>query len=598
MIKELFEKISKYGTEELVFWVGAGIDNNTPSCLPLGNELTKTLLEQACGKKYTERILQNWRKSQETFRKIMDENVYLSGIPRLETVLEGFRIFEKDELQNQYSVIHGLESFQETPPNYCHYMLAALLHLGANIVTTNYDICIQKAYKNLYFEDGYELYEEQREGIYTFRSDFAGSGQLYYIHGIATDIAKIGATLSTVKVPLKQQFVETLRGWIQKKHCFVFLGYGGGDYLDVNPFFQSISRNNTSMGTYVRHGFDDKMEIMDPWSNEKTLTGCFAENYTVKAQTEHFVEELSELFSVRIAKEDIKEEEKFCWVDRLEKRIRPYPEQFREASILATLFLLGINPEEVFNEGWTKRLLSLMDPEGTNQYLGYYGFQNCVRANRQEDIQHFYVHINKTALARSDKWVADKKYGWAVTEWLQFYKYRKHMLKALDSKEIVGWDCITPLNHIGKMILTVYVYSSHMFFQVFKVLYRKKLLDLWDLWKRFSEAGAQYTVELDEINVAYINLGVIELLIYDRKEEALRYILQAKNNYMEGSSLQGVINSLLYQVIYYGVVGAEQENTELLEQGHQLLRKTDEVIAREQMTEQKRFLRNLAAKLV
>ncbi len=202
------------------------------------------------------------------------------------------------------------------------------------------------------------------------------------------------------------------------------------------------------------------------------------------------------------------------------------------------------------------------------------------------------------ALARSDKWVADKKYGWAVTEWLQFYKYRQHMLKALDSKEIVGWDCITPLNHIGKMILTVYVYSSHMFFQVFKVLYRKKLLDLWDLWKRFSEAGAQYTVELDEINVAYINLGVIELLIYDRKEEALRYILQAKNNYMEGSSLQGVINSLLYQVIYYGVVGAEQENTELLEQGHQLLRKTDEVIAREQMTEQKRFLRNLAAKLV
>ena len=111
MIKEILKKISLYDVKGIVFWIGAGIDNNAPSCLPLGNELTRTLLVEACGEKYADKILQNWEKSRNTVNDIVGEDVYLARIPRLETVLEGLRIFEKDELQNQYSIIRGLESF-------------------------------------------------------------------------------------------------------------------------------------------------------------------------------------------------------------------------------------------------------------------------------------------------------------------------------------------------------------------------------------------------------------------------------------------------------------------------------------------------------
>lgn len=238
MMDELLQKISMYNIDKLVFWTGAGIDYDRPTCLPLGNELTETLLTHACGIKYAKKIFEEWTNSRNIFNKVTSENICLAEIPRLETVLEGLRIFETDELQNKYSVIRGLESFKEAPPNYLHYLLAALLHLGANIVTTNYDICIQKAYQDLYSHDGYELYMIQTEGIYTFKSNFKGSGQLYYIHGIATDIERIGATLKTVKIPLQEQFVEQLKQWIDEDHCFIFLGYGGGDYLDVNPFFR------------------------------------------------------------------------------------------------------------------------------------------------------------------------------------------------------------------------------------------------------------------------------------------------------------------------------------------------------------------------
>ena len=118
------------------------------------------------------------------------------------------------------------------------------------------------------------------------------------------------------------------------------------------------------------------------------------------------------------------------------------------------------------------------------------------------------------------------------------------------------------------------------------------------LWKAFVKAGAKYTIEIDEINVAYINIGILELLIYNNQEEALKYILQARNCYIEESSIQGLVNSLLYLVIYYIVVGKSQKNFKIMEQAEHLFEETNTIIAHEKLTEQKAYLRNIVLRLL
>ena len=86
---ELLQKISMYNIDKLVFWTGAGIDYDRPTCLPLGNELTEILLTHACGTKYAKKIFEEWTNSRNIFNKVTSENICLAEIPRLETVLEG-----------------------------------------------------------------------------------------------------------------------------------------------------------------------------------------------------------------------------------------------------------------------------------------------------------------------------------------------------------------------------------------------------------------------------------------------------------------------------------------------------------------------------
>ena len=52
----LIKLIKSYDPNKIVFWVGAGIDNNAPTNLPLAKTLMEALLELTCGKKYSKKI--------------------------------------------------------------------------------------------------------------------------------------------------------------------------------------------------------------------------------------------------------------------------------------------------------------------------------------------------------------------------------------------------------------------------------------------------------------------------------------------------------------------------------------------------------------
>lgn len=57
LCEEIICMIKKYPINKLVFWVGAGIDRDSPTELPLGYELTVEILERTCGKELSGRII-------------------------------------------------------------------------------------------------------------------------------------------------------------------------------------------------------------------------------------------------------------------------------------------------------------------------------------------------------------------------------------------------------------------------------------------------------------------------------------------------------------------------------------------------------------
>lgn len=92
-----------------MFWIGAGIDNGSPTSLPLGNDLTDHVLKKTCGEK-VENVIAVWEKRQQLLKKIVGEDIEFSDRPRLETLIEAVRDFEEHQIEKK-SVIEGLRSF-------------------------------------------------------------------------------------------------------------------------------------------------------------------------------------------------------------------------------------------------------------------------------------------------------------------------------------------------------------------------------------------------------------------------------------------------------------------------------------------------------
>lgn len=53
---DLVNLIKSLDPSKIVFWVGAGIDSNPPTSLPLASKLLEELIKQTCGKVYASKI--------------------------------------------------------------------------------------------------------------------------------------------------------------------------------------------------------------------------------------------------------------------------------------------------------------------------------------------------------------------------------------------------------------------------------------------------------------------------------------------------------------------------------------------------------------
>lgn len=91
-----FMQNKDFQANNIVFWTGAGIDCDTPTCLPLGAALTEKILSWTCGDMGAE-LFKKWGEICKAVNSLCwpKEKLHLSSIPRLESILERVRLCEK-----------------------------------------------------------------------------------------------------------------------------------------------------------------------------------------------------------------------------------------------------------------------------------------------------------------------------------------------------------------------------------------------------------------------------------------------------------------------------------------------------------------------
>lgn len=237
-----FMQNKDFQANNIVFWTGAGIDCDTPTCLPLGAALTEKILSWTCGDMGAE-LFKKWGEICKAVNSLCwpKEKLHLSSIPRLESILERVRLCEKQSSidGSNNSVMTMISGFSDAPPNPSHYALAKAISEGASVVTTNYSLCVETAFERL---TGKKLSPEKVDNtsVYIYSIPNEAVGRIIHIHGVAFDKESIGISLSSVKNELPSQVVEIIKGWLHESKTFIFAGYSASDVFDVNLLFRHI----------------------------------------------------------------------------------------------------------------------------------------------------------------------------------------------------------------------------------------------------------------------------------------------------------------------------------------------------------------------
>ncbi len=256
-----------------IFWTGAGISADAPSCLPLGSGLTDAYLETAMGPKWKQFValwnnhvpqimesVKNGKWSEPApVGKYTEADIFGEAWqrPRLEYI-----IGEMDKLDKYFNSIHftkpenqrmfargesiaAIQRFSLVRPNLTHYRLADLNKAGARLVTANFDTGLEKA----------------------------SAKNVYHFHGSATDRTdNLGATIVAMSKGLDEDFQNEMIRCFESGFDIVFIGYGGVDFFDAEPFFRSLQGRTFPGKAIYLHHCADPGKRKDAKRKEKTYT--------------------------------------------------------------------------------------------------------------------------------------------------------------------------------------------------------------------------------------------------------------------------------------------------------------------------------------
>lgn len=544
--EETIKLMTEYSAKGLVLWVGAGIDCDPPTNLPLAQNLVKQILDCAFGPTLSEKFLINWQKNKKYIDRYFDESKQLPGFPRLESVIEAIREFE-GVIKCPNSVISGFKGFVDAHPNNNHYVLAHLLHQGANIITTNYTLCIPKAYNELFTDKGYSICIEpikKRDGVYILNSNYTNAGTIYFIHGIASHLEDLGASWKHIKNSLPKFLTEMLDQWIEKDHCFVYLGYSGGDTYDVNKYFKSKGKANEesnrqpSIGIYVRHNSEMKKAEKDinVRPNENILTGCFSKQYICFHNTGNLLSNWGVF------------QETYEW----QRYFQPFPKQLQDTLITTFSYMFGINVSLMASKNWWKLAQNYDCIQ--ERYIDF----NCYRAAELQGNRRLTAYFAERLISydeRSEEIKAEFKagqfdYKGSILNSPPFNELPDEIDAIISNGGIVPWSISTYLHrHVSNMLIDIV--KNPIFVKRKIQSFSSNAEIIMRCLEKIIQEGNKCILELNQMNTAYRALGLCKILFENNLSEAEKYINLAVTGYVETSYINGVSVSLLYNSIIH-----------------------------------------------
>lgn len=210
----ILENIKEFSSKEITILCGAGISFDPPTSLPTVHS-------------FTTRILEKFGADKHVIDSVSERIGKLKVFPRFELLIDDIRKDIDPEL-------HIGNIFSSKLYNLTHLLLGKLILQGSNIVTTNFDTCIENSLR----ESKFNQYIFDGEDITTL--DFKRSGGLYKPHG-SVGLDNKGLVISV------QALARTDRGFLNypnwrelllklfSNKLVLVLGYSGSDDFDITP---------------------------------------------------------------------------------------------------------------------------------------------------------------------------------------------------------------------------------------------------------------------------------------------------------------------------------------------------------------------------
>lgn len=270
-IKEKFKNAVQSPAQTVVL-AGAGISLSQPSNLPLAVDIMKAVIRGLSASPRVEDCLMK------ALRPKTEETVLTNNYLRMEYLLE--MIYGS----HSPAAIRLLE--KADAPNLLHFCLAKMANAGAVIMTTNFDMLLEKAcallgykYQVLISPEDFESYTQNKN------ADADGICYILKLHGCAGNLASIQTTLQSIGKELNMwtdQFPKSACfNKLVKDRDLIIMGYSASDDFDIVPALQSIASEKSLF--WLDHESGTGIEKMASTSYPSPGDPLFAGNKKAKA---------------------------------------------------------------------------------------------------------------------------------------------------------------------------------------------------------------------------------------------------------------------------------------------------------------------------
>lgn len=545
-------------SSKLIIWAGSGISISEPSNLPAADNLTSFILDQCCGYQAKYRIESIWCQANEMVAS-GSYKTYFGMYPRLEAILNEVSAVENSQKTVSKYVMSGFESFASVPYNVNHAVLAKLVNQGVTVITTNFDLCIQRAYEMLFPEEN-KLNRKKLGNVIIFspNKSIHSKGKIIHLHGTADDISTLGATIRSVKYGLSDEAKQVLESCWSENSVMHIVGYSMSDWFDINPYFIDKSKNSFDKTRIVFFQHGDRP---CPTGLER-LFEPFMEWNCIRGDTTKYLQMLAD--------ELLPGEKSICfnWKTEFNKKMSLRDEKCRGYYTCAIAFALGINVNKLNINAikQTKRNKSIYDGSHVHMVLGaIYRMQN--KANEEEK------QYRDPIMGKSDLlgyYYAHRQ----LDEALKLAASFEEILSALRSSEReLEWYPYTSMSvHCG-VIVDKYL-TKHELRKV-SIVDKHRSVDLIELAKLLGDRPLKGVIMINQVVTAWRVQLILKSLCYGIVDDELKERIY--HLYGEGSSIIGfvsawrdysVANYFLYK--YHHDTESKYKAIEYIERSNQL----------------------------